>query len=255
MLRGYRLRRDIVNCNVVHRLRELRARKDHRDRHLTRLAPLRPAQDLQPVVTRCRCPPGRPRIEGDSRGRVAYGIERAGIPARPWANALGHLVGEEEAEVRLAESWLGDSLDFLQHPRTQIGICGLARADRLPWPGEPDIRQMDVDADKVQSRRERDQNRGGDCPAEYQTHDGHCGRPLDQRRDAATAGHGIARHAARTLRAGIYGRSKMSWWQRHGLTSVPGRFAQLRPVYGQNAHQKEQETNHAAHLLSMPGAV
>src|ERR1700730_447778 len=150
MLRVYRFGRDIVDCNVVNRLRKLWRRQGHYDCHVTGLARQRAAEDLQSVVARSRSPPGGAWIEVDSGGRVTCGVEGAGVPAWPWANALRDLVREEEAEVRLAEGGLGDSLNLLQHPGTQIGIGRAACADRLPWPAELDARQVDIDAHNVQ---------------------------------------------------------------------------------------------------------
>jgi hypothetical protein len=155
---------------IVNGLRELGPRQHHADRHLTRLAPVRVTEDLQPVVASSRRPPGRARIEVDRGGRVTHRVEGTGVPARERSHALGDLVREVEVEVRLAEGWLGDALNLLQRPRAQVSVGGHARANRLPRPGEPDAGQMDVDSDKVQGGRKRDRHHRRDRPAEYQAH-------------------------------------------------------------------------------------
>src|SRR6266849_4555132 len=245
---------------------------------MTRLTPQRAAHDLQAVVARIRCPPGGAGIEVDGGRRVAYSIEGTGVPARPWADALGSLVGEEEVEIGPAEGWPGDALNLLQHPRAQVGAGGGARADRLPWPGEPDTRQMDVYAHQVQGRREGDQHNGCNRPAEYQAHRKRGGRPLDPRRDASAVRARIAALPAGTLRAAAAGSTRMPWWQRSrlprpaveaggpGRLRVPGawilpaerivspagdRCPVPRPICGKHAQQKEQKTNHAVDLLSI----
>src|ERR1022692_979691 len=276
MLRVYRLGRDIVDCRVMHRLRELRPRKDHDDRHLARLTRPGTAEDLQPVVVSARCPPGGARIEVDGGGRMADGIEGTGIPARPWANVLGNLMREDEAEVCLAECRSGYSLNLLQHPRAQVNVSGgTGRGECLPRPAEPDARQMDVDADEVQGRRERDQRHVGNRPAEYQAYRHQEGSPLDPARHAAAAWAPIASPPAGILKGGAAGR-RIPRWQRPGLAwparavsgplrlrvqgawrcpsvriadSVPGRFRLPRPVCGERAQQKEQQANHAVHLF------
>src|ERR1039458_3258304 len=135
----------------MHRLRELRTRQDHCDGYVTWLAFPGLAKDLQPVVARSGYPPGSARIEVDCGGRVAYGVEGTGVPARPWTNVLGNLVGEDEIEVRLAQGWLGYSLNLLQDPRAQIGVGSAARAARLPRPAEPDPRQVDIEAHRCRA--------------------------------------------------------------------------------------------------------
>jgi hypothetical protein len=172
---------------IVNGLRELGPRQHHADRHLTRLAPVRVTEDLQPVVASSRRPPGRARIEVDRGGRVTHRVEGTGVPARERSHALGDLVREVEVEVRLAEGWLGDALNLLQRPRAQVSVGGHARANRLPRPGEPDAGQMDVDSDKVQGGRKRDQHHRRDRPAEYQAHGNQGSSRLDPQRDAATA--------------------------------------------------------------------
>src|SRR6266568_3692960 len=202
----------------MHGLRELRRRKHHRDHDPAGLAVHRATEDPQPVVVQGRCPPGRARIEVDSGGRVADGIERAGVPARPWADVLGNLAGEEEVEVSPAESWLGDSLDLLQDPRAQIGVrCGTG-ADSLPWPGEPDTRQVQVDAHQVQGCRQGDQHYRPDRPAKYEAHRNHDGGPLDPAHDAAAMRAGIVTNPARPRRPGAAARTGLPWWRRSGLT-------------------------------------
>src|ERR1022692_1493828 len=276
MLRVYRLGRYIVDYHVIHLLRKLRPRKNHHDGHLARLTRPGTAEDPQPVVVSARCPPGSTRIEVDGGGRMADGIESTGIPARPWANVLGNLMREDEAEVCLAEGGPGYSLNLLQYPRAKINVgCGAGRGECLPRPAEPDTRQMDVDADEVQSRRERDQRHVGNRPAEYQAYRHQDGSPLDPARDAAAAWARIASPPAGILKGGAAGR-RIPWWQRPGLAcparavsgpvrfcvqgarccpsvriagSVPGRFRLPRPVCGERAQQKEQQANHAVHLF------
>ena len=57
--------------------------------------------------------PGRSRVEVDGSGGVAHRVEGAGVPARPYADALRDLVGEDEVEILGAQRGPGDSLDFL----------------------------------------------------------------------------------------------------------------------------------------------
>jgi hypothetical protein len=83
---------------------------------------------------------------------VGHRVKGAGVPAGPWANALGNPVGEEEVEVGLTQRRLGDPFDLLQHPRPQVGVRGGASRDRLPGPPETDARQMGIDAHQVQCR-------------------------------------------------------------------------------------------------------
>ena len=217
MLRVYRLGRDIVDCHVVHRLRELRPRQDHDDGDLAGPARPRAAEDLQPVVAGARCPPGTARIEVDGGGCMADGIEGAGVPARPWANVLGNLMREDEAEVRLAEGRPGYPLNLLQYPRAQIDVSGGAgRAECLPRPAEPDARQMEVDADEVQGCRECEQRHVGNRPAEYQAYRDQDGSPLDPGRDAAAPPAGIASRPA-GIRQGRAAGRRIPWRQRPGL--------------------------------------
>ena len=152
MLRVYRLRRNVVDSNVMHRLWELRLRQNPCDGHVARPSSCRSAQDVQLVVAASGCPPSWARVEINGGGGVGHGVKGAGVPAGPWANALGNLVGEEEVEVGLTQRRLGDPFDLLQHPRPQIGIRGGASRDRLPGPREPDARQMGIDAHQMQCR-------------------------------------------------------------------------------------------------------
>ncbi len=140
--------------------------QDHHDRHVAGLACRGTAQHPQPVVSRGRCPPRRAGVQVHGGGRVPDGVERAGVPAGPRADVLGHLAGEVEVKVGLAQGGLGDALDLLQHPRPEIGVGRGPRGDDLPRPGEPHARQVHVEADQVQGGRERGQDHGRDRLAE-----------------------------------------------------------------------------------------
>src|SRR5271165_1407216 len=108
---------------------------------------------------------------------MADGGERTRIPAWPYPDVLRDLMGEGEVEVLGAQRRPGDTLDLLQHPGPDVGIGGRARADRLPRPGQLDMRQPDVDPDHMQGRGERRQHRPGNHLTEYQA-----GHDQDRRR-------------------------------------------------------------------------
>ena len=147
------------------------------------LSPAGRAEGRQLVVARGRRPPARPRIQVDGRRRPADRVERAGVPARPEADAPADLVGEDKVEVLGAQGGPGDPLDLLQHPRADIGVGRRPRRDRRPRPGELDVGQVNVEPDQVQRPGQRHQHREHDRLAEHQGRQGQERSPFDPARD------------------------------------------------------------------------
>ena len=262
----------VVDRDVVHRLGELRRRQDDGDHDPSRMAARRPAQGGQPVVARGRSPPARPRVQVDGRRCPAHRVERAGVPARPEADALADLVGEDKVEVLGAQGRPRDPLDLLQHPRADIGVGGRPGRDRRPGPGELDVRQMDVEPDQVQRPGQRHEHRERDRLAEHQAHQRQDRGPLDPARDQTpsrarasiwAAGPQAVRLAARPRRGQRLTSDDPGVVRGVAGTLEPGtRFLpvvlvpsaeraglQLSRPRGQHAQQQNQEAKHEARLF------
>src|SRR5438105_355432 len=95
---------------------------------------------------------------------------------------------EDEVEVLPAQGRLGNTLDLLQHPWSQVDIGRGAGRYRLPWPGELDVRQMYVEAHQVQRHGQRGDHAECDHLAEYQADQGDNGGPFHPQRDTAAPG-------------------------------------------------------------------
>ena len=237
------------------------------------LAALRCPEHLQPVVPGGRRPPGRPRIQVHRGRGVAHRVERAGVPARPDAQALRDLVGEHETEVRLAQGRAGDPLDLLQDPRAEVGVGRGPGGDSLPRPAEPDTRQVHVEADEVQHHGQRGQHHRGDRPAEDQHGQRGGGRPLHRQRDPPAPARGAARVPTRPAVAAIVavgGRPRLgrrpaaparrARSRRRPAGARAGRRGRLHPRLGQRgapARQCAEGQDEAEHgvtfLLCRPG--
>ena len=258
MLHVDRTRQRVVDGDIVHGLRKLRLGQHDADADPAGRAGHRAAEDLQPVVARRGGPPGRPRVKVHSGRGVADGGEGARIPAGPDADVLRHLVREGEVEVLGAEGGPGDSLDLLQHPGADVGIGSGPGADRLPRPGQPDMRQADVDADQVQGRGQGRQNRPGDRLTEDQADHDQDRRPLDLARDTPATRPGpdragLAEGPPRRLRLGreIPGISAVRPVRRPtGRRGVAVRFLRprrrrpARAVRGKHSHEENQQAQH-----------